>query len=189
MKLLPLLALALVPALVHAAPIVPAEPVLERLALRERTAALLEGVWHLDVERTEALPAARASAAKLVFRRDPLVVLLARTANARMAALPIFDGGIAYDGREHLPYVLVDRGGAIELLVFRPGEGTAFAAADALPVHVVATADGPRLYLGGEDARRAYGAYGPAAPELVPAPIVTGVERAADARPAAPGFE
>lgn len=186
--LLPLLALALVPALASAAPIVPAERVLERLELREAVAARLEGTWRMDVERTLALANPRPLAEKYEFRREPLVVLLARTASARMAALPIFDGGLVNDGHSILPYVLVDRGDALELLVFTPAEGTSFGHAEVIPIHLVPGANGPLLYLGGSDPRRARSVYAFArVAEAKPAaPIRISVERAPVALPAEP---
>ncbi|MBK7876557.1 MAG: hypothetical protein IPJ77_12550 [Planctomycetes bacterium] len=183
-NLLPLLALALVPALAAAAPIVPAPEGLARLALRDAVAERLDGLWRLDLERTLALPGRALPVAKLEFHREPLVVQLARTADARMAALPIFDGGLVNDGHSILPYVLVDRGGAIEILVFTPAEGTSFGHAEVIPVHFVATVDGPRLYLGGLNARHAFGVYEPIAVPIVRPPIVVRIERAPAALPA-----
>lgn len=183
-NLLPLLALALVPALAPALPNVPTPHGLERLAVRETVAERLDGLWRLDLPRTLALPGRALPAAKLEFRREPLIVQLARTADARMAALPIFDGGLVNDGHSVLPYVLVDRGDAIELLVFTPAEGTSFGRAEVLPVHLVATVDGPRLYLGGLNARHAIGVYEPIAAPVVHPPIVVRIERAAPALPA-----
>ncbi|MBI5363711.1 MAG: hypothetical protein HZA53_11070 [Planctomycetes bacterium] len=173
---LPVLALALVPALA-AATIVPAPDALARLAERESLSVRLEGTWIMDVARTESLAAEKKlTATKLEFRREPLVVQLALTASPRMALLPIFDGGIVNDGYRMLPYVLVDRGEAFELMVFHPGEGTSFAWADVLPVHLMATADGPRLFLGGSEPRRALGVYAEA-PEVAAQPIVVRIQR------------
>lgn len=174
---LPVLALALVPALA-AATIVPAPDGMARLAERESLAVRLEGTWLMDVARTQSLAAEqKLTASKLEFRREPLVVQLALTASPRMALLPIFDGGIVNDGYRMLPYVLVDRGTAFELWVFHPGEGTSFAWADVLPVHLMATDDGPRLFLGGSEPRKASGVYAEAEEVAVEQPIVVRIER------------
>lgn len=94
-----------------------------------------------------------------------------------MASLPMFDGGLVNDGYRILPYVLVDRGDALELMIFHPGEGTSFAWADVLPLQIVATTDGPRLFLGGSEPRRARGVYAQAQNAPAAQPVVVQVER------------
>jgi hypothetical protein len=155
--LLVLAALAVVPAAVAAS--VPSPEAMERLQLRESVASRIQARWKMDLELSAMLVPQHRPRVSLNFREEPLVVQLALTNDARMASLPIFSGGIVEADGALRPYLLIDRGGPFELMIFHSSESSSFGWAEVYAVHLLATDQGPLLLLGGDGPRNAEVAY------------------------------